>query len=125
MNSRIHALAAAVALMGLAAPAAAKVSAEEAAKLGNELTPIGAEKAGNAEGTIPAWTPTTKSDSTSEYSSDPVLDKQEPLFTITADNMAEHRDKLTIGHQELMKRYPDTYKTVSYTHLTLPTIYSV
>ena len=114
MNSRIHALAAAVALMGLAAPAAAKVSAEEAAKLGNELTPIGAEKAGNAEGTIPAWTPTTKSDSTSEYSSDPVLDKQEPLFTITADNMAEHRDKLTIGHQELMKRYPDTYKMKVY-----------
>ena len=33
----------------------AAVSAEEAAKLGRELTPVGAEKAGNAAGTIPAW----------------------------------------------------------------------
>ncbi len=29
--------------------------AEEIAKLGNELTPMGAVKAGNSEGTIPAW----------------------------------------------------------------------
>ena len=33
----------------------AKVSADEAARLGKDLTPLGAEKAGNAEGTIPAW----------------------------------------------------------------------
>ena len=32
-----------------AANVMAKVSPEEAAKLGNELTPIGAEKAGNAD----------------------------------------------------------------------------
>ena len=31
----------------------AKVSPEEAAKLGKELTPVGAEKAANKEGTIP------------------------------------------------------------------------
>ena len=47
-------LAAALALVTL--PAAAKVSEEEAARLGGELTPVGAERAGNAEGTIPAWT---------------------------------------------------------------------
>ena len=40
----------------LAAPALAKVSAEEAAKLGQSLTPVGAEKAANADGTIGAWT---------------------------------------------------------------------
>ena len=34
----------------------AAVSETEAARLGNELTPIGAEKSGNAAGTIPAWT---------------------------------------------------------------------
>ena len=33
----------------------AAVSAAEAAKLGAELTPLGAEKAGNADGSIPAW----------------------------------------------------------------------
>ena len=32
----------------------AAVSAEEAAKLKTELTPLGAERAGNKEGTIPA-----------------------------------------------------------------------
>ena len=41
----------------LAAPALAKISAEEAARLGGEeLTPMGAERAGNADGSIPAWT---------------------------------------------------------------------
>jgi len=33
----------------------AKVSQEEADKLGNELTPVGANPEGNADGTIPAW----------------------------------------------------------------------
>ena len=33
----------------------AKLSAEEVARLGQDLTPMGAEKAGNADGSIPAW----------------------------------------------------------------------
>lgn len=36
--------------------ATAAVSADEAAKLGGELTPVGAIKAANADGTIPEWT---------------------------------------------------------------------
>ncbi|HIQ53264.1 MAG TPA: DUF1329 domain-containing protein, partial [Pseudomonas pachastrellae] len=40
----------------LAPSAFAAVSEQEAAKLGDSLTPIGAETAGNAAGTIPAWT---------------------------------------------------------------------
>ena len=39
------------------ASAAAAVTDQEAAKLGKELTPVGAERAGNKDGTIPAWTP--------------------------------------------------------------------
>ena len=34
----------------------AKVPESELARLGQDLTPSGAEKAGNADGTIPAWT---------------------------------------------------------------------
>ena len=34
----------------------AKSTAADAAKLGNELTPMGAVKAGNKYGSIPAWT---------------------------------------------------------------------
>jgi len=37
-------------------PAGAEVPAEQAARLGADLTPLGAERAGNAAGTIPAWT---------------------------------------------------------------------
>ena len=40
----------------VSATALAAVSPEEAARLGKDLTPIGAEKAGNKEGTIPEWT---------------------------------------------------------------------
>jgi hypothetical protein len=44
-----------LALSGAIPPAHAGVSAQEAAKLGKELTEVGAERAGNASGTIPAW----------------------------------------------------------------------
>ena len=33
----------------------AAVPESEAAKLGSSLTPLGAERAGNADGSIPAW----------------------------------------------------------------------
>ena len=36
-------------------PAFGAVSAQEAERLGKDLTPMGAERAGNADGTIPAW----------------------------------------------------------------------
>ena len=35
--------------------AMAGVSQQEANRLGNDLTPVGGEKAGNKDGTIPAW----------------------------------------------------------------------
>lgn len=40
----------------LASGAGAAVSEQEAAKLGKELTPAGAEMAASADGQIPAWT---------------------------------------------------------------------
>lgn len=48
-------LCAALAATLAAAPALAKVSPEEAARLGKDLTPVGAERAGNAAGTIGEW----------------------------------------------------------------------
>jgi hypothetical protein len=38
-----------------AGSAAAQLSGEEVARLDKDLTPMGAERAGNAAGTIPAW----------------------------------------------------------------------
>ncbi len=46
----------AIAVTLYASSAAAAVSEGEAAQLGRTLTPLGGELAGNAAGTIPAWT---------------------------------------------------------------------
>ena len=50
-----YTLMAASMALALAGPSHAAVDATEAAKLGNQLTRIGAEKAGNADGSIPAY----------------------------------------------------------------------
>ncbi|MBM7060140.1 DUF1329 domain-containing protein [Pseudomonas sp. UL073] len=93
-------------------------SAEDAAKLGTTLTPVGAEKAGNADGSIPAWTgglPTNAGAADAKgFLADPFA-SEKPLFTITAANAAQYKDKLTPGQQAMFKRYPDTYKMPVYT----------
>ena len=103
-------VAAVLALALCAAPAAAKVTPEEAAKLGTELTPIGAEKGANADGTIPAWAPIEKKGALKgEYPSDAAMDAEKPLFTITKANMAQYDKFLTAGHKKLLGMY-DSYK---------------
>ncbi len=106
----------------VASTAMAKVSPQEAEKLGTTLTPIGAEKAGNADGSIPAWTgglPTNAGSVDSKgFLSDPFADEK-PLFTITAQNAATYKDKLSAGQMAMLARYPDTYKIPVYkTHRT-------
>ncbi|SFB34626.1 Protein of unknown function [Collimonas sp. OK607] len=99
----------------------AAVSAEEALKLKSELTPLGAEKAGNREGTIPAWTGGyTKVPSgykPGNVRPDPFSDEK-PLYSITAKNMAEYADKLSDGQQVLLKKYPSYRIDVYPTHRT-------
>ncbi len=51
----VSALFSILALFLTIATTEAKVSPKEAARLGKELTPLGAIRAGNAEGTIPSW----------------------------------------------------------------------
>jgi hypothetical protein len=93
-----------------AVPALAKAPPAEAAKLGKELTPVGAIRAGNAGGTIPAWTPATQSGPLKGYwPTNPAIEAEKPLFKITSKNMAQYADKLTAGNQELLRRYPDSY----------------
>jgi len=79
----------------------AAVSAEEIAKLGNELTPTGAIAAGNADGSIPAWNPKgypipASYVPRSGFLPDPFADEK-PLYTITAANLADHKEFLTEG----------------------------
>jgi hypothetical protein len=105
----------------LLVPAAfAAVSPQDAARLGQDLTPLGAEKAGNSDGSIPAWTGGIKSAAdagfpnyhSGDHHPDPYA-ADKPLFTITSANMAQYAAKLTEGHKALFKTYPD-YKMVVY-----------
>ena len=55
MTKTLSLLVAAIALGLSTGNSLAAVSAEQASALNNQLTPLGAEKAGNAAGSIPAW----------------------------------------------------------------------
>ncbi|MBI2384248.1 MAG: DUF1329 domain-containing protein [Gammaproteobacteria bacterium] len=110
MYRRIAVLAVGAALGLAAQQSAAKVGPEEAAKLGQALTPVGAEKAGNADGSIPAWTPAKQRGKVAgEYASDAAIDAEATVFTITKANMAQYGDKLTAGHKRLLGTH-ETYK---------------
>lgn len=98
---------------GATGPARAEMTPQEVARLGKDLTPMGAEAAGNKEGTIPPWT----GGLTGAQSGMPFADEK-PLFTITAANVDQYKDKLAAGQVALLKRYP-TYKMNVYpTHRT-------
>ncbi|MEH6625138.1 MAG: DUF1329 domain-containing protein [Motiliproteus sp.] len=116
-NKNKFALASTLALLLHSAAGVAAVSADKAAQLGNSLTPIGAEKAGNADGSIPVW-----SDQSAVFSGDRYADpyaKEQALFTITAENYQQYQDKLSEGQIALLNKYPETYKIPVYpTHRT-------
>ena len=110
---KVTLLSAALTLAFASAGANAKVSPEEAARLNQDLTPLGAEKAANADGSIPAWTGGIKEIPAGykpgDHHPDPFANDK-ILFTITKDNLDEHRDKLSPGQIKLFELYPDTYK---------------
>ena len=57
MKAIISTLRITLVLGSIIAPlATAGITTDQIARLGKDLTPLGAERAGNAEGTIPAWT---------------------------------------------------------------------
>ena len=114
MHRKTLIVVASVALVfgGTAAVLWAALTPEEAARLGADLTPIGAEKAGNADGTIPPWeggiTTWPEGYKPGDHHPDPFPD--DPiLFTITGQNADQYADKLTPGQMALLKTY-DTYK---------------
>jgi Protein of unknown function (DUF1329) len=92
----------------------AAVTPEEAKRLETDLTPMGAERAGNAAGTIPAWDggltapPPGIEYAPGTHLRDPYADDK-PLFTVNAANMAQYEGQLTDIHKELLKAYPDSY----------------
>lgn len=93
-----------VGLMGLQAAAWAAVSEQDAAQLTKDLTPVGAERAGNKDGTIPKWeggVPKGKH-KLSEARVDPFA-ADKPLFSIDGSSVDKYKDKLSAGQLELLK----------------------
>lgn len=91
-------------LAGISGVAGAAVSDQEAAQLGKDLTPVGAEKAGNKDGSIPKWeggVPKGKH-KLGDARVDPFA-ADKPLFSIDASNVDKYKDKLTAGQIELIK----------------------
>ena len=90
----------------------AELTADELDRLDKDLTPFGGERAGNADGTIPAWeggmTGPPAGITETGHHPDPFAD-DEILFSITKENMEQYADKLTVGHKALLKTY-DSYR---------------
>ncbi|WDU65620.1 DUF1329 domain-containing protein [Pseudomonas poae] len=110
-----HVLFGAFSLMAAAAHGA--VPASEAAKLNSSLTPVGAQRAGNADGSIPAWTGGLPQGAGTVDKSGALSDPfatDKPLFTITAQNVAQYQGKLSDGEMAMLKRYPDSYHITVY-----------
>lgn len=113
MTKKLALIGAALAASMAAASAHAAVSAAEAGKLGNSLTPLGGDKAGNGS-TIPAWNGGLAKSPFPGYK--PGKHRPDPFasdkaaFTITAQNMNQYADKLAEGQKAMFRAYPQTFK---------------
>ena len=100
----------------MAGAAMAKVTPAEAAKLGKELTCVGAEKAGSKDG-VPEYTgkwlgtpPGVKyTPHVGQHPVDPYAGEK-PILTITAENQAQYAAKLSDGQKALFAKFPKTFR---------------
>ncbi len=95
---------------------AGALAAPVAAQLGTTLTPMGAEKAGNAAGTIPAWdngiTRPMAGYQPGRHYPDPFA-ADRPTLTITGQNADQYQANLSDGQMAMLKKYP-SYKMIVY-----------
>ncbi len=122
IRSNSSVVIAAVLVLSQAANAAGAVPPEEAAKLGTKLTATGAEREGNADGSIPAYTGgLTEAPSSfvkgSGVRPDPFASER-PLFSIDAAKVGQFADRLTEGTKALIRKYPAYRVDVYATHRT-------
>ena len=105
-------------LFSLSIPGAfAKVPEVQIERLGQDLTPLGSQRSGNADGSIPAWTgglskpPAHVTVVKGEHLPDPYADDK-PMFRVDATNMAQYKDYLTVGQMALMERFPTYFMDI-------------
>ena len=102
-------------LTAFALQAQAKVDPTQAARLGQDLMPLGGERAGNAAGTIPAWdgglaTPPANYQAGMHHPDPYAADL--PLYRVTAQNLEQHRAQLPQGLQALLSQQPEYFLQV-------------
>ncbi|WP_025109773.1 DUF1329 domain-containing protein [Pseudomonas sp. H1h] len=101
--------------------AMAGLEASQVNRLGQDLTPTGAEKAGNADGGIPAWTGGLTQPpggfTPGQGYVDPFANEQ-PLYTVNAANLKQYAAHLTPGYQAMLAKYPDFSMAVYPSHRT-------
>lgn len=122
MNTRITLLAALLAA-SFGTPALAAITAEEAKALGSTLTVVGAEKAANKDGSIPAYTGGLTTPPAGFKPGDGVrpnpFASEKPRLSIDGKSMAAHAAQLTEGTKALLQKYPSFRVDVYPTHRTV------
>ncbi len=97
-----------IAMLAVSLPASGQE--KDFSRLGKDLTPIGAERAGNAAGTIPAWEgglTEAPSGWTREQGYVDPFPQDQPLFTVTGANVSQYEANLTPGLIALLKQNSD------------------
>lgn len=105
----------------VALDAEAGVAPDAASQLKSTLTPVGAERAGNADGSIPPWTggyQTAPAHYVEGNNRPDPFAGEKPLFSITAANVGDYRDKLPDGQKALFATFPDYRMDVFPSHRT-------
>ena len=93
-------------MLAIACLLAPLVWAQQASKLGAELTPVGAEKAGSKDGVIPAWSGGDVTPPAGYKAGQPRPDPyagDKTLYSINAANVDKYAAKLSPGQVQLIK----------------------
>ena len=97
----------------------AAMTPDDLKRLDGPLTPMGAERACNKDGTIPAWAgkwqavPAGVAFKPGDAYPDPYA-AEKPVVTITAKNVEQYRAHLSEGQLAMFKLHPDTFRMVVY-----------
>ena len=119
MTRPIRLIAAAAAALLVAPLSWAKATPAEIERLGKDLTCVGAERAGNADGSIPPYAgkwlgaPQGVHYASGQPYADPYA-ADKPLFVINSANAEQYAARLSDGQKALLKKYPQSFRMAVY-----------
>ena len=93
----------------------AKVDSTQAGRLGQDLTPLGGERAGNVAGTIPSWegglAQPPANYQPGMHHPDPYAGDK-PLYRVDSQNLAQYQGQLPAGLKALLEKNPGYFMQV-------------